>query len=193
MKTNLRVALLTGFVLSAGFVVGCGDDDKGTNPPPDNFQFLPDATQYDRVDRMGMPAVATALISDVNKQLYNADNPVDDVGGRWVPDIRARLAVIHGALDDDLTGLGLDPATVDEVITQGGALVVPDMLKLNTQTPAGFPNGRKLNDQVIDLTLAVLLLDLSTEGLNTFASLPLNPDANDVSFLNTFPYVAAKH
>jgi hypothetical protein len=77
----------------------------------------------------------------------------------------------------------------------GGAtpasLVLPDTIKLDLSQPAGFPNGRRLQDPVIDITLAVLLLDLSKHSPALLASLPLNPAANDKPFSSTFPFLAA--
>ena len=72
------------------------------------------------------------------------------------------------------------------------AAAVPDVLRINTSAAAGFPNGRKPADPVIDVILAVLLLDVNAEGQSpaTFASLPLNPPANDVAFRASFPFLA---
>ena len=69
-------------------------------------------------------------------------------------------------------------------------LVVPDTLTINFNQPAGFPNGRRLEDPVIDITLAVLFLDLTEHSHRFFANLPLGPAANDLPFLSAFPYLA---
>lgn len=69
-------------------------------------------------------------------------------------------------------------------------LIVPDTLTLDLSAPSGFPNGRKLADPVIDVTLAVIFLDLGTHSPTTLAGLPLNPPTNDVAFQSTFPYLA---
>ncbi|WP_293883128.1 DUF4331 family protein [Sphingomonas sp.] len=71
------------------------------------------------------------------------------------------------------------------------SLVIPDTLSINFAAPAGFPNGRKLADPVIDIELAVLLLDLKKHNPGTLALLPLNPAANDLPFRPDFPYLAA--
>jgi hypothetical protein len=79
----------------------------------------------------------------------------------------------------------------------GGAtpasLVIPDTLKLDLSKPAGFPNGRRLEDPVVDILLAALFLDVNAPGQSaaTFASLPLNPPTNDRPFLSAFPFMAA--
>jgi len=74
-------------------------------------------------------------------------------------------------------------------VTVAGA-VVPDTLTLNLGANAGFPNGRLLADLVIDVTLAVIFLDLSRNGAGTLAGLPLNPPRNDVAFPAGFPFLA---
>lgn len=69
-------------------------------------------------------------------------------------------------------------------------LVVPDTLTLDLSAPAGFPNGRLLPDPVIDVTLAVIFLDLSEHSPATLAGLPLNPPMNDVAYRPDFPFLA---
>ena len=69
-------------------------------------------------------------------------------------------------------------------------LIVPDTLTLNLAGASGFPNGRRLADPVIDVTLAVIFLDLSVHSPTTLAELPLNPPANDLAFRSGFPFLA---
>jgi hypothetical protein len=69
-------------------------------------------------------------------------------------------------------------------------LVVPDVLQLDMNQPSGFPNGRTLKDPVVDVTLAVLFLDLKTESAATFANLPLDPTTTGVAEPTTFPYLS---
>jgi hypothetical protein len=68
----------------------------------------------------------------------------------------------------------------------------PDALNLDLSRPAGFPNGRIPDDQVIDITIAFLFLDLTQSGqsLRTFANLPLNPPRSFPAPTTTFPYLA---
>ena len=71
------------------------------------------------------------------------------------------------------------------------SLVVPDTIRLNMAAASGFPNGRRLQDPVIDVTLAALFLDLKTHGADTFAKIPLDPPGSDKPPLATFPYLAS--
>ena len=56
---------------------------------------------------------------------------------------------------------------------------------------AGFPNGRQLTDPVIDVTLALILLDLGVHDVTTLIG--VNPTENDRAFLRRFPYLARPH
>lgn len=197
-SNNRRTPLVAAFAIMmlAGLAVGCGSSSGGGGDP-DAFVFsTEDPSAYARVDRMGMPAVNTVLIASKNP--YNAADPSDDVAGTFVSEIVASLNSLHGALDDDLTNAGLTPCTAPgdgsgTCVAQGAPLIVPDSINIATAQPSGFPNGRRLPDPVIDLTLAVILLDLMTHGVTTLADLPLNPPANDLGFQASFPYLAPAH
>ena len=146
-----------------------------------------------------MPAIATALIDSDDS--YNQADPIDDLAGTFVPEILANLDFLHGALDGQLNSLGLTPCTVvgDGTGTCAATavpLIIPDTMKIDTSLPAGFPNGRMLQDPVIDVTLAVALLELGGEQPpHTAIDLVgvLNPAANDLEFETNFPFLAAPH
>ena len=88
---------------------------NGGQPGPGTgtaFNFRTDpASGYVRVDRMGQPAVATALIGTATKNAYNDANPSDDVANTFVPEIVAQLTLLHNGLADDLIALGLTPCS----------------------------------------------------------------------------------
>ena len=168
--------------------------DTDTGDTGDAFVF--DATPPEdmvQLDRMGMPAVATAVISKELKDMYNASTPTEDAASAFGADIVKNVTALHVALDDDLAGLQLSPCAAMDCVTAAAGLVVPDTLQINPSMPAGFPNGRNLADPVVDITLAVVLLDLNKHPVDLFAKLPLNPAKNDREFLPDFPYVALPH
>ena len=108
------------------------------------------------------------------------------------------MAGLHAALDTNLAAFALTPCTVvgdgtGTCAQQGVPVIIPDTLKIDTDSAAGFPNGRGLADQVMDITLAVILLDLNEHPVDLLAGLPLNPPANDVAFTSSFPYLAPAH
>ncbi|MFK8002831.1 MAG: DUF4331 family protein, partial [Polyangiales bacterium] len=165
---------------------------------------------YTRVDRMGMPAVSTALaMTEADKAAYNDASPTDDAALTFAGVLIGSLNVIHDALDDDIEDVaGISPCSMDpsdpadatslpgciaQTVGEGGpavvTLVVPDTLTLDTEAEGTFPNGRALADPVIDVTLAVILLDLTVNGAGDLVGV-LNPDSNDVDFRTEFPYLA---
>jgi hypothetical protein len=170
-----------------------------------DFDFrTDDPGDYTRVDRLGMPAVGTAVIA--SKDLYNDGDPVDDAAN-FAGEIIASLDFLHTALDADIEALNFEPCSIDiktgtgTCVDAAAPLVLPDTIKIDTTAPAGFANGRMLADPVIDVTLAAVLLETSTIAncngelcsLTTFADIPLNPPANDKPFMGLFPYLAAPH
>lgn len=186
-----------------------GDTDGGMGG---DFTFrTDDPSMYMQVDRSGMPAVSTALIPAERKDAYNQADPADDAALMFAGDLLGSLGAIHMALDDDLTGAGLAPcdmtgampACAYQEVAPGVpvvSLVVPDTIKVNPAGAAGFPNGRQLTDPVMDVTLSIILLDLtSMDGCGGMACTAttlvglLNPTMNDVAFSTTFPYLAAPH
>ncbi len=210
MKTSIKKILFTVF-LTSSILAACSSDDDGndtdtgtdTGADPDvaplqDFGFRTEApSEYTRVDRAGMPAIATALIA--SDDAYNDANPVDDIAGAFVPEILNSLEFLHTALDEQLIGLGLTPCTVVGDGTGTCAqfavpLILPDTIKLDTATAAGFPNGRLLADPIIAVTLAVALLELTGDPApHTPVALvgALNPPANDREFSTEFPFLAA--
>lgn len=66
---------------------------------------------------------------------------------------------------------------------------VPDVMIYNTAAAAGFPNGRRLDDDVVDMVYAVDPT-LVQGVVNTDAPFP---STNDKPFSSHFPYLAAPH
>ncbi len=116
-------------------------------------------------DRMGRPAINTALIPSARKNEFNSSLPANDV------------ANFSGAVQASLVALGNTPT---RAATLAGVLL-PDVLTFDTSSALGFLNGRKLADDVIDAELTLI------------AGAPLGDGvaANDKPFLATFPYLAA--
>ncbi|MEY2494283.1 MAG: hypothetical protein QOJ45_775 [Verrucomicrobiota bacterium] len=132
-----------------------------------------------QVDRTAVPAVNVALIPFARKDEYNTGTPEEDANGRFAGDIVATLK----ALGTDDTNIG---------ILAQVAVVHGDYLRLNFNTAnagtgggnnkgAGFPNGRRLGDDVVDTLLFFILNQ---------RPLPDNVYANDVPLQDTFPFYA---
>jgi hypothetical protein len=133
------------------------------------------------VDRMGNPAINVALIPFNLKDNYNATIPRSDAAGKFVP-----------AILDTITQLRLNTSAANIGILAGIAVSRGDILQLDTtlansgpnggdNANVGFPNGRRLKDDVIDTILTVL---------NNNAPLGDGVGASDVLPASTFPFVA---
>jgi hypothetical protein len=85
-------------------------------------------------------------------------------------------------------------ACLDQAVPGTGytvqGLLIPDTLKIDFTKDSGYPNGRRLKDPVIDITLAALFLKLSVNGPGVLAAMPLDPGGNDAVLRDTFPYFA---
>jgi hypothetical protein len=137
---------------------------------------------YRQVDRMGNPAVNTALVPFARKNEYNARNTRYDAKGTFAADIIASLQ-----------GLGTDSAHISTLANV--AVLKGDFLRLDLTVPntgfaggdnagAGFPNGRRPADDVIDTILTIV-----ANG----ATLGDSVDGNDVPYRNKFPFLAPPH
>ena len=118
------------------------------------------------LDRTGNPAVSTAFIPFALKDRYNRGLPQRD--GRDY----ARTIV------NSLEAYGTPQANIDVL----ASVAIPDTLKLDLAQEDGFPNGRTLDEDVMDTLLGLILpAGPTSDGV----------DANDKSFLDHFPYLAA--
>jgi len=128
-----------------------------------------------QVDRMGRPAINTVFIPNnvfepagtepSLKNAFNSGKPRHDQR-----DFRAEvvdtLEIFYGSGSDTAQALA--------------DFLLPDILTLDTSNPAGFPNGRGLADDVIDIEL----------GLVTNGAVTSDCVGNDSSFSSSFPYLA---
>ena len=176
----LRVpaAMLKG---SAGNVIGVGATTLRNANTHYSKKEDPDATgRFIPIDRMGVPAVNTVLIPFARKNEYNRASGKDDAAGKFAGDIVATLT----ALGTDATHIGI---LASVAVSRGDYLrldtSVPNIgLQGGTNTGAGFPNGRRPTDDVVDTILFLVTNQALTTGDNV--------NANDLAFRDVFPFFA---
>jgi len=139
----------------------------------------------EQVERMGRPAINTVFLppnpfeasppDPMLEDAFNFGEPADDQASfrDEVVDTLTLLYSLNNATDPNP---GDDAATVQALAD----FLLPDILTVDTASGAGFPNGRRLADDVIDVELGLV-----TEGLITTDCV-----ANDSSFSSSFPYLA---
>jgi len=160
------------------------------------------------VSRLGNPLINEVVVPMGAKDRFNASRPRDDAQflpqvidpelGRLIPVLYPGVEV---PTEVPVPGVNLggreDIATIFLTgiagINQPANVKPSEMLRINTATDTGFPNGRALPDDVADIEIQALAA-ASALGpkANTAPNNQLGDgvDANDRSFLDRFPYLA---
>ena len=161
------------------------------------------------VSRLGQPLVNEVVVPLGAKDKFNASRPRDDaqfIGPVLDPELGRLIPQLYPGVEvpRDVPVQGVDLGGREDVATifltgiagvnQPANVRPSEMLRINTTTNSGFPNGRTLTDDVIDVALRVMA-GASPLGpkANTAPNNQLGDgvDANDRPFLNRFPYVAS--
>ncbi len=174
-----------------------------------------------QVSRLGNPLINEVIIPLGQKDEWNAGNPADDAqyADRYLnPELAAIINTVYPSLPDARTSersdlvliLGQGVPGVNATNT-GDTLY--DMLRLNMGIPptakpermgvlagdaGGFPNGRRLTDDVVDIEIRAVADGYGSFLAENFQLPNLEPNntvgdgvnKNDASFRDTFPYVA---
>ena len=176
---------------------------------------------YVQVSRLGMPLVNEVVIPVGLKDYFNASKPTQDgaaLGLVQDPELPRLLNAVYGldVPDSDPNTAGIQRADLISVFLTGvDGLNMPEggrpseMIRLNMSIApcssacsslgviagdvAGFPNGRRLPDDIIDVSLRVVLGVLLPNHQAIADTIGDGVDANDVSFNTQFPYVAYPH
>jgi len=173
-----------------------------------------------QVSRLGHPLVNEVVIGVPDKDSFNASLPVND-GANFLtyvqyPTLPALLNVLFGVTPPETPRADLVSVFLTGVagLNQPANIAASEMLRLNTTIPAvaagtqnnlgvvggdlaGFPNGRRPGDDVVDIALravmGVLLYDENAAGGNPAPSgnLPYTDGAtvNAGDFATSFPYL----
>jgi Domain of unknown function (DUF4331) len=166
-----------------------------------------------QVSRLGNPLINEVIIPIGQKDKFNRTSPADDLAnfGKYAlnPEPARLLNALFnlGVKETNRTDIVQALLTGVPGLTQIGSNPAPaDTLKLNLGVPpaatenrfgvlagdvAGFPNGRRLADDITDIELRVIagaLLPANQGG----KQIPLGDgvDRNDKPFRSAFPYVA---
>ena len=173
--------------------------------------------RYVQVSRLGSPLVNEVVVPVGTKDYFNGSNPKKDaqfLPAVQDPELPHLIDAVYGIdpPDSDPDAAGIQRADLIQVfltgvdgLTQPANVQPAEMLRLNMSTPpcsadcsplgviggdnAGFPNGRRLSDDVIDIALKVV----EGELIGNANDLGDGVDVNDVAFRTTFPYVALPH
>jgi hypothetical protein len=126
-----------------------------------------DRNPFFQIDRMGRPFVNIAFTKQEDKNTFNRIEPTED-----------RKLFIK-----KFSGLLESFGHSSESAQKTALTLLPDILDYDYSSTKGYPNGRKLTDDIIDIQLAVL-----TNGRVTTDKVGPHQD-----LLTTFPYLGSPH
>ncbi|MEO8329389.1 MAG: DUF4331 domain-containing protein, partial [Candidatus Nanopelagicales bacterium] len=170
-----------------------------------------DSGAWEQVSRLGNPLVNEVVIPLKDKDRFNASRPVDDpqfLNYVTKPELPKLIEAVYGIPApaeprNDLVSVFL--TGVDGLNKPANLTAPGEMLRLNTSIPpagssenrlgviggdnAGYPNGRRLGDDVIDISLQVV----EGELVGSPNDLGDAVNRNELDFGSSFPYVALPH
>ncbi len=140
---------------------------------------IPGSGGYHQVERMARPAINTVFNhNDQAKEGANRLSPVDDRAYDKANVIGVLDAIGHVLSVDHL------PAYTSTQKAAIANVLLPDTLTFKVGDSAGFLNGRRLANDVIDAEFALLTNgNVKSDGVN----------GNDVKLPGAFPFLAAPH
>jgi hypothetical protein len=141
------------------------------------------------VDRMSIPAVNTALVPSSKKDNFNMQADERRDVPDFMFDIATSITNLRGAVDPLFGGAqtqGGGPLGNLTPQQLAGALV-PYVVTIDFSKPVSFPNGRQLQEDVIDTVLGLVLNRGGALGISD------GVNANDKAFMGSFPYLAEPH
>ncbi len=173
-----------------------------------------------QVSRLGMPLVNEVVLPLAFKDIFNGSEPSGDLP-LFQANAAFRNRILDpevAKLYTLLYGIDVPPAPRNDIVevfltglkgkNQPPNVVPAEMIRLNVAVPVtpaasiknlgaiagdlgGFPNGRRLADDVVDISLRVVA-GVLVPGFDKFPNNALTDgvDANDKPFLATFPYSA---
>jgi hypothetical protein len=116
---------------------------------------------------MGRPAINTVFNHGTDKNVFNGINPSQD------------RELFESSFIATLESFGYTSDQADAIAD----ILLPDILTYNYNSSAGYLNGRKLTDDVIDISLKLVTNgQITTDGVGPHTD-----------YLDHFPYLGQPH
>lgn len=177
---NIKIFVMS--VLSIFALASCSDDDN-TPSPESKFKGT-----FVQKDQMGRPAINTVFVNSDKKDMFNVTIPSEQ-GAAFVTMFETNLKALSPAYanDGDKNALMLDAKAFAGVLATDVLTVSLDG-KTTFYDGTNVLTGRALADDVITVELLLIF------GGEDFSENPTlsddHVDANDKTFLTSFPYLA---
>ena len=171
------------------------------------------AGPFVQVNRLGNPLFNEVLVAIAGKDHYNRTSPTADAASFATyaqnPEIAVLINAVYGTNFATSGRADLEAVYIPDVIrvnTSTGATRVAGEAGFNRlsfiggdtipngsgsgMVPAGWPNGRRFGDDVVDIALTAVA---SGPTFQTITVVGDNAAANDQAYNRTFPYAATPH
>lgn len=172
---NKKLWIMAAALLITAGISSCNDDDDMPDMP----------VNYAQEDQMGRPAINTVFVSSSMKDDFNTTAPSEQ-GASFQAAFQTRLMALNP--DYSTNALGWDAATFTTALATDVLTVSLDG-KTTFFDGTNVLTGRALADDVISVEL--LLIFGGPDGSANPGLTDDNVDANDKSFLSSFPYLAS--
>ncbi len=140
---------------------------------------------FEQMDQMARPAINTVFVGTAEKDKFNTTTPMQ-MSSQFLQTFK-----------DKLTAFGYTQNALGQDLNAFAGLLVTDVLNASLTDPTTFFDGvnvltgRALADDVIDTEL--LLIFGGATGASNPGLTSDHVNANDKSFLGSFPYLATPH
>jgi len=177
---SIQYKKLFACLITASFIIGCSDDDTTSYEQPLDFSGT-----YTQQDQMGRPAINTVFVGSSSKDAFNITTP-STMDASFQSAFETRLLALNPGYTTNLLGLDAPAFT---------GVLATDVLNVSTTAPTTFYDGtnvltgRALADDVIDVELILIFGGQSNSDNPGLTS--DHVDANDKTFLSSFPYLAS--
>ena len=194
-----------GLFAAATLIVGCGGSDSSFVQSAGNTQTTPQGRSLKQIEQLARPGINEALLfTNSFLNTYNAVSPAFVVQAKinGTPEQQAAQPVLNEAVST-LTAFraaGGNGSLFD--VNKSVAVFLPDVMRVDsslfiagsayaTLSPTNnFPvGGRKLLDDVIDITYAVVLNPAVTDNVS-YNGTATNPATGHQALDTNFPYLA---
>jgi len=164
------------------------------------------AGEFIQVNRLGNPLFNEALVPLIDKDRFNRQDPIDDLDFAVYAETPELAALINFVYSTSFVETGRQDLV---------GVFIPDVLRVSTTTgpvtlsgqpgfsrlgfiggdltndiSSGWPNGRRMGDDVIDIALTAIASGPTYETITVVGD---NVPRNDQRYNRVFPYAATPH
>jgi hypothetical protein len=166
---ELPASAVTGGTADSGTINAWGSTSRGSQT----------------IDRMAIPGLNVLVVPEAQKDNFNSTAHADSTA-EFGDTITSQIEAVRASVTDVLPAEDGGPLG-NLTAAQVSAAVSADAVTIDFSKPLVFPNGRRLQDDVVNAALGLVLNRGGAAGVSDAI------DTLDKPLLSTFPYAAPPH